>query len=117
MQCALNLMAWVRSAAGGGGGQAARRGGGRAVEVQGSGFASDSLRVINGIRREAAALQILLFSATFDEQAPPRLPLPACRHPIPCRLTRCAHAPARAGRANQEGGVQIRREGRPSARA
>lgn len=36
--------------------------------VQGSGFASDSLRVITQIRREAPRVQVLLFSATFDEQ-------------------------------------------------
>jgi len=36
--------------------------------LKGSGFASDSLRVITQIRREAPRVQVLLFSATFDEQ-------------------------------------------------
>lgn len=35
--------------------------------LKGSGFAADSLRTINQVRREAPALQILLFSATFDD--------------------------------------------------
>ncbi len=34
---------------------------------QGAGFAADSVRTINAVRREAPSLQILLFSATFDE--------------------------------------------------
>lgn len=36
--------------------------------LKGQGFASDSTRVINQIRKEAPQIQILLFSATFDEQ-------------------------------------------------
>ena len=35
---------------------------------QQEGFASDSVRMIQTLRREAAGLQILLFSATFNER-------------------------------------------------
>ena len=97
-----------------GGGQAARRAGGRAGEVQGSGFASDSLRVINGIRREAPALQILLFSATFDEQARRRL-LPPSPSPSPPATLLPHVLCARPG--PWDNGEQSGREGRSSARA
>lgn len=36
--------------------------------AQQEGFASDSVRMIQAVRREAADLQILLFSATFNER-------------------------------------------------
>lgn len=36
--------------------------------LQQDGFASDSVRMINNIRREVAEIQILLFSATFSEK-------------------------------------------------
>ena len=38
------------------------------VALQQEGFASDSVRMIQSVRREAADLQILLFSATFNER-------------------------------------------------
>jgi hypothetical protein len=43
-------------------------GGWRAAVVQAEGFASDSVRMINTLRRENPALQILLFSATFNDR-------------------------------------------------
>ena len=35
--------------------------------LQGAGFASDSVRTIQAVRRESPSVQILLFSATFDD--------------------------------------------------
>ena len=78
--------------------------------MQGSGFASDSLRVINGIRREAPALQILLFSATFDEQARRQLLPPTLPATLPPHMLCARPGPG-------ENGEQSRREGRSSATA
>lgn len=36
--------------------------------VQEDGFASDSVRMINSVRKEAPSVQVLLFSATFHEK-------------------------------------------------
>jgi superfamily II DNA/RNA helicase len=35
--------------------------------LQGAGFAADSVRTIQAVRRESPNVQILLFSATFDD--------------------------------------------------
>ena len=35
--------------------------------LQGAGFAADSVRTIQAVRRESPSVQILLFSATFDD--------------------------------------------------
>lgn len=36
-------------------------------DLQGAGFAADSVRTIQAVRRESPSVQILLFSATFDD--------------------------------------------------
>jgi hypothetical protein len=36
-------------------------------DMQGAGFAADSVRTIQAVRRESPNVQILLFSATFDD--------------------------------------------------
>ena len=39
-----------------------------AVALQQDGFASDSVRMLQAVRREAPSVQVLLFSATFNDK-------------------------------------------------